>query len=163
MLKAQPADFLSSKEMARHIAKVRPDHGTDPASPLPVRLDLKPYRIDHLDQIGADRVRHGFEETPLVAEGVVIELEALEFDALATILGGFGLVSQSDDAEVWVPGDWAHTGKLLGDMLDHKGSIGWRFKDFKDGCIWHRPSLGASGQQLNPTISFSSRYPKKFS
>ena len=136
--------------MTRHIAKVRPDHGADPASAFPVGFNLEPHGINHLHQILSDGIGDGFEEAAFVAEGVVIEFQGFEFDALAAILGGFRLVSQGDDAEVWVSSDWAHAGKLLGNMLDHKGSIGWGFEDFKDGCIWHRPSVGALGAELNP-------------
>lgn len=139
-----------SEELARHIAEICPDYGTDAAPAFPVGFDLEPNRINHLHQILTDRIGDGFKETTLVAEGVVIEFQGFEFDALAAIFGGLWLISQGDDAEIWVPGDWAHAGKLLGDMLDHKGSIGWGFKDFKDGCIWHRPSVGATGAELNP-------------
>ena len=113
------------------------DDRADAASAFPVGFDLEPDGVYGFYEVLADGVGDGFEEAALVAEGMVVELEAFELDALAAGVGGLGLVAEGDDAEVWVSCDRADGGELLGDVLDDEGGIGWGFEDFEEVGIWH--------------------------
>lgn len=111
---------------------IRPDHRPDPAATFPVRFDLQPQRVEDLDKIIADGVGHRFEETPLVAEAVVVELERFELYTDPVVHIGAGHITHRHDTEVRVTRHRAHARELLGDVLNYKGRIGRRGEDFKE-------------------------------
>ena len=65
------------------------DGGLDPAAAFEVGDDLEPGWFECACEVVADGVGHGLVIDALVAEGLVVEFEALELDA--PVLAGFGL------------------------------------------------------------------------
>lgn len=83
---------------------IRAHDRPDPPAPFPVRLDLHPDRIDHLQQIITHQIRHLLKERALIAKRVVVQLQTLELDALPAVLRRFGLIAERDDPEVRMTG-----------------------------------------------------------
>src|SRR5690606_2730310 len=81
----------------------------------------------------------------LVAETLVVELEALEFHARAAVPGRPGLVAEEHVAEVRVAGDGADGGELLRDVLDHERRVGGGRERFQEAGVGHgTASVGES-------------------
>lgn len=109
---------------------IRAHDRPDPPTALPVCLDLHPHRINHLEQIITHQIRHLLKERALIPKRVVVQLQALELDALPALLRRSRLVAERDDPEVRVTGERTDRGELLGNVLDHKRRIRRRIKDF---------------------------------
>ena len=69
---------------------------------LPLGDHLHPYWLHSHGKIIAHTIGDGLVEDPIVAEALVIELEALEFDAHLR-----WLIAQDDPPKVRVPRLWA--------------------------------------------------------
>jgi len=89
------------------------DDGADAASCGPAGFDAHPFGATGGHQVVQDLIGDVLVKNPLVAEGLEIELEALEFDAERT-----GNVSNHHRAEIRLAGLGAEAGELGGLVLD---------------------------------------------
>ena len=74
----------------------------DATATLPLGDHLHPYWLHSHGKIVAHTIGDGLVEDPIVAEALVIELEALEFDAHLR-----WLIAQDDPPKVRMPSLWA--------------------------------------------------------
>src|SRR5690606_18346258 len=118
------------------------DDGADAAAAAPVGDDLEPDGVHEPDEVVADLVGEGLVEDAALAEGLEVELEALELDADATVARRAGLEAEGDGAEVGVAGLRAQGGELLGDVLDDERGVGGGGEGVEEGGVGHGGSYG---------------------
>ena len=107
-----PVAPCPKEQAADIIEQMPPDEAAD------VIADLPTEKAQELAEVVADLVRGGLEEDALVAEALVVELQALQLDAQLR-----RLVAQDDPREVRVPGLRADGRVLLVHVLDDERRV----------------------------------------
>lgn len=122
------------------------DVRANPPASRPARLQHQPPRLHQSDQIIPQPIRDRFIKDAFVAEPLVIQLQAFQFDTELV-----RAVPQHDRAKVRVASLRADAGELFRDVLDdvvmtRRGV----FKTFKEGGISHASMIGSPGWSARP-------------
>lgn len=126
--------------MSPHVgngARFGADYALEAAATLPIGLNKHPGGIHQRGKIVPNAICDSLVEDALVAEGLEVKLQTLEFDTHASGSGRAGLKANSDRAKVRVAGFGADAGEFIADMLNDERCFGWSWKCLKQRRVSH--------------------------